>query len=258
MEPIINILRGESSHDTSSVQELMVYFHELPEDIQNRVVEIDVHAILERSEDYQPLQPVQKTTIENNVYLALLGLVELMDFVTVMKLEAEIARDRAERINKIIESDIFAPNEDIIRFVFDDVSEQEAGKESAQTPPTQTPEPLGVIHNDVPIPQKKEREQMGHEIPLTDINKKKSEPKPDHPIVAPAPAEVKPAAKEQVLQTPVPQKRGEEDIFKKRLQQPIHTPTKESQVDEGGREIANKNPSSTEQISSDPYKESID
>ena len=186
-----------------------------------------------------PLQNVQKDAFGLEVMLVLLQLESIESFTINIKQSMEIAMKRAEEISQKTKQLIFLPIQEYLI----EKSTIEGGASD------------GVVSDGVAA--KDTRKELRNDIPLVDISSKKEEPKPNHPLVAPVPSENIPKAEEKVLQKPEVGPDDSLDIFKKRLQQPVHTPVEKNQVSDTGRPVANANPSTKEDIEKDPYKESF-
>ena len=189
-----------------------------------------------------PLQQVQKDAFGVEIMLVLLQLESVEEFTVNIKHGMEIAMKRAEDISKRTKQLIFAPLQDFL------IQRAVVEGESVEGGITD-----GVVSRSA-LPQKSEIASKGT------IHHSTPEPRHEELVLeqtSETPAQTQtPPAKEVVLQTPVVS--GADDIFKKRLEESVHTPTKESNVDENGKPIANENPSSPEKIANDPYKESIE
>jgi|GEM_PF-4250839 len=221
-------------------------YREIPDILRQYINSAAFDTNIEEILKEHPLQQVQIDAYGVEVMLVLLQLESVESFTANIKHNMEIALRRAEDISKKTKQLIFLPiQEHLIQRVH---AEETTGDGVAGD---------GVIHNSI---SEQDTTRAPREIPLREIEvpKKEETPVPQKPIVAPTPAEVVPTAKESVLQTPKMPEGDSLDIFKKRLQQPVHTPVEESPVEEGERPVANTNPSSKEDIASDPYKESVD
>ncbi len=219
-------------------------YNKLPDILKQHVRSaILVENIEEILKDH-PLQQVQKNAFGVEVMLVLLQLESVEEFTVNIKHNMEIAMKRAEEISKKTKRLIFLPvQEHLIQRAYVEEEENNSRTDDIVAPTPQTP---------------KQKRQIDHQIPLVEINRKKSEPKQDRPIVAPTPPETKPTAQEQVLQTPSVREVKSDDIFKKRLQQSVHVPVEKNKMKENSERVTNVSPSSKEQIANDPYKETID
>lgn len=158
MDKLIDIIKGKNA--VGEVQaRFLKYYSSLSENVRNRVENLEVLDILESNPEFKPLQAHQKTIVENNIYLALLGLVEVMDFVTAIKIEAEISRDRAEKIMHTIDLEIFTPQRDVMEDVFDYAGETNKKTNTFSTikrPPVVMPKKPNPVQN---VEQKIKKEQ---------------------------------------------------------------------------------------------------
>lgn len=195
-------------------QELKEYFASLPIEIQKRILSLNLRELILQIPEAQPLQEVQIIAVENEVALVLLGLQDTVELTTNIKYNAEIARDRAEKISKAINQNILIPNQDILEEVFDTTNDTSIETTSMADIVTQQPTQI-------------------------------SQPTPA-PVTQP--------------QQTVP-----DDMFAQKMQQPVHQKTEEEALGDTKprdtqikRGEANTNPSSTEQIANDPYKETIE
>lgn len=271
------VLHGEIALEDNLQDELFSYVRSLDQTIQERIITLDILGLLEQDINFQPLQNVQKIIVQNEVLLALLGLVEIRDFVTSIKVEAEISRDRAEKIFKTIEREILTPNSDILESVFDIVGGGESKESTYSTNdikrPTENSSNSGTIRaiERTPAPAEKpinfakpaairtmftDRESSMQ----TQTSTVPSQTPPQMIPRRPAPENEVPArpivsSPEEVFNKP---KDESLDIFKKQLEQPVHTPTTEQRLGESGRAIGNTNPTPKATLASDPYKETIE
>lgn len=178
----------------------------------------------------QPLQDTQKDAFTIEAMLVLLCLESIDMFTVNIKHGMEIAIMRAEDISRKAKKIMFLPRQEYLVQHVSEISNAEGN--SAGDGVVQQPQEKNSAYNEVSAPQK--------------------------PLIVPAPTEITPTAKESVLQTPKMPEGESLDIFKKRLQQPVHAPVEKNKVVEDERPIVNTNPSSRETIASDPYKEPVD
>ena len=89
-------------------------FRTLPDNVKKVITSIKVEVILNTLTEGHPLQEHQRIAIENEIMLVLLGLEDFSSFTTNITHGAQISRERAERITKLINREIFIPNQSIL------------------------------------------------------------------------------------------------------------------------------------------------
>ena len=210
--------------NTENSQKVKNQFKSLPKNVQEKFLSLDLTAELAKIPDAEPLQEKQKIAIENEIAGVFLGFSDLQEFTTVIKHQAEIARERAENISKALMINLFTPNAHILEQIYGTVK-----KESSGVPKKVTD---GVVQANVPqkASAPESRDESGR---LQNVEQK--------------------IKKEQTDSL---------DVFKKRLTAPVHTPLKEEQIgnpdNKDAQRISNINPSSKTEVAEDPYKETIE
>jgi len=139
-------------------------FKILPDSLKKVIESGGIERILTTLTESQPLQDHQRIAIENEIMLVLLGFEEFSIFATNIKHSAQISRERAERITKLIYREIIIPNQAAL-------NRKKLQKEIHR--PTSPIETVNTDHKDDIM----EKQESGHTSP--DAPQKSSPPEKD-------------------------------------------------------------------------------
>jgi len=198
----------------------------IPQELQEYLNTPDLAQKIEAILENQPLQQEQIDAFGVEVMLVLLQFQSIGSFSMNIKQGLQISGQRADEIARRTKQAIFLP---IIDFLIADDS-----IDGDEEPPKVT--------NDIMKPG-----QITNQIHNEEVQ---------------APVPTKPKRMENVEQQIKKEEAGVLDVFKKRLTSPVHTLAEKERISETSdnsdeRKIENIDPSSKEQLESDPYKESI-
>lgn len=199
-------------------KELLEHFQTLHPEVQNLIRNIQLEQALETIQEIEPLEGVQKTSIQNEIILIFLGLSDVVSLTTNIRNSAQISRDRAEKISNAIQQSILMPNIGILEKVFE-VSEEKREKSTED------------IRRVPPTSQKKIEQR-----PLTE----RSQQNPLHQTIhhsGPSP-------------TPPP---NTSSMFANKISEPMLIQNKEEKVDV---KVKNENHDKPKHV--DPYREAVD
>lgn len=105
--------------EQETLQQLNKHFNQLPKEVKDILLSLDLDSSLMQIQETKPLNEVQKIAIENEIMLIFLGLRDIQSLTTNIKYTANISHDRAEKISKGVEQNILLPNQEMLEQVFD-------------------------------------------------------------------------------------------------------------------------------------------
>jgi len=91
---------------------------ELPQELRDLLTSKNFADTLSVVTEGHPLQDHQRIAVENEIMLVLLGLESPKGLVTNIRHRAQISRDRAEKIVKVINENILIPNKEVLESAF--------------------------------------------------------------------------------------------------------------------------------------------
>ena len=100
--------------DENTKKLIQEQFKTLPDGVKKVISSINVEGVLNTLTEGHPLEIHQRIAIENEIMLVLLRLEDFSSFTTNIRHGAQISRERAERITKSINREIFIPNQAVL------------------------------------------------------------------------------------------------------------------------------------------------
>lgn len=243
-------------------KELVAYFNSLPQEMQGAFRSLNLTQRLQSIPDMQPLQDNQKTMIRNEIVLTFIGLRNIPELTTNIKYSADISRDRAERIARIIERDIFIPNMSLLERTFGVKEAIKNTQETVSSAPIDGIKPGQSQPTSTTQPQRQPQRIYVPEVPGT-IPEQKPQPAPQ-----PQPKQVRgpydpykePFAENEKTSvvgdthpsTPAPHSL---EVFRERLTKQVSAPVEQVILAEKKKE--RPAPATKEELAKDPYRETI-
>lgn len=220
------------------------YFNKLPKDVQDAFYGLHIDSFVAQHKEMQPLEDWQKFAVENDIIFTFVGLSEPAMLATRIRADAEISRERAENIARIIENEILLPNAHILDQVFDTIGESEP----------QIPVPDGVARQPSPVNTAVHdtyREPIDdarppHTNKMQTASRQNGTIRSDSMMRPPAAAQnmkqpgASPIPSIRTMSTDMEQPKNSLDIFGERLAKPVSTPVEQTVLEEKKSAVPSK------------------